>query len=241
MGQKTRPPTSSTTAAAPDTDELLSQLAGDEIDRLLADAEVQRPAPVVPAPAVPTAQPVTAKPALSDPATPPQVAASDVEVDPLLAQVYQDPAAAVDQLNAQLDDLFAALTTNDPAAGAVDSAHFAAPAPETADAPAIALPALEMPDLCEVQSLPLPALENVAGVSSAESAGILGADGPAEAALEQPWQGAALPWWLRPLEWINAPFAALSISARQLLGKIALATLLHAVAVLLYVLVLHRQ
>jgi hypothetical protein len=52
---------------------------------------------------------------------------------------------------------------------------------------------------------------------------------------------AALPLFLRPLEWINAPFAAIPDAARAALGKVAIATLINAVAVLAYVILFRAK
>ena len=46
-----------------------------------------------------------------------------------------------------------------------------------------------------------------------------------------------MPVYLKPLVWINAPFASLSPPLRESLGKAAVLTLVNAVAVLLFVLV----
>jgi hypothetical protein len=50
----------------------------------------------------------------------------------------------------------------------------------------------------------------------------------------------ALPVYLRPLEWINAPLEACSPAVREFLGKAAIITLVNAAAVLLYVLLFRR-
>lgn len=47
----------------------------------------------------------------------------------------------------------------------------------------------------------------------------------------------AVPIYLKPLVWFNAPFAAMSESKRESLGKIAVVTTINAIAVLLYVLI----
>ena len=45
-----------------------------------------------------------------------------------------------------------------------------------------------------------------------------------------------VPLFVRLLEWINAPFDALPDSARDAIGKVAVMTLVNAVAILIYVL-----
>ena len=50
-----------------------------------------------------------------------------------------------------------------------------------------------------------------------------------------------LPFYLRPFDWLSRPLDALSESARETIGKIALLTMFNAVAVLLYVLVFRKH
>jgi hypothetical protein len=49
-----------------------------------------------------------------------------------------------------------------------------------------------------------------------------------------------LPVALRPLSWINAPFAAMTPAARQRLGRVGILLLLNAIAVLLYLFAFER-
>jgi hypothetical protein len=51
----------------------------------------------------------------------------------------------------------------------------------------------------------------------------------------------ALPLALRPLRWFNAPFAGMSVEARQTLGRAGILLLMNAVAVFVYVLVFGRH
>ena len=46
---------------------------------------------------------------------------------------------------------------------------------------------------------------------------------------------------LRPLEWLNAPLASCPEALRETLGKVAIVTLVNAVAVLAYVLMFRGQ
>ena len=59
------------------------------------------------------------------------------------------------------------------------------------------------------------------------------ADATSEAEGEE--EETALPPYLKPLEWLNAPFSMMSDELRNALGKIAIATLVNATAVLVYV------
>jgi hypothetical protein len=52
---------------------------------------------------------------------------------------------------------------------------------------------------------------------------------------------APLPIYLRPLEWLNAPLASCPERLRETLGKVAIVTLVNAIAVLAYVLMFRRQ
>ena len=54
-------------------------------------------------------------------------------------------------------------------------------------------------------------------------------------------EDAPLPFYLRPLVWLNAPMDALPEAAREAIGKVALLTLFNAVAVMIYVLVFRRR
>jgi hypothetical protein len=51
---------------------------------------------------------------------------------------------------------------------------------------------------------------------------------------------ARVPLLVRVLEWMNAPLAGLSESARAALGKVAIMTSVNAAAVLVYVLVFRK-
>ena len=51
----------------------------------------------------------------------------------------------------------------------------------------------------------------------------------------------SLPWYLKPLEWINAPLDSLPDPVRELIGKLGLLTLFNACAVLVYVFVFRKH
>jgi hypothetical protein len=46
---------------------------------------------------------------------------------------------------------------------------------------------------------------------------------------------------LKPLEWVNAPLSACSDTVRESLGKVAIMTLINALAILLYVVFLRKH
>ncbi|HEV8606648.1 MAG TPA: hypothetical protein VGQ99_14835, partial [Tepidisphaeraceae bacterium] len=64
------------------------------------------------------------------------------------------------------------------------------------------------------------------------------ADAPA-AASGRKWPN--LSFLLRPLEWLNFPLSACSDVVRESLGKVAIMTLINALAILLYVLFLRKH
>ena len=253
MGQATLdlpdPLDASTMGASPSADDLLSQLAGDEIDRMLADSDVDRdPA------------------ASADAAAPPLSVSTGQAVEPATDIARQATPAEVDpEINAQLDALFEDLTESparaaQPAAPELETnpqpalAGVEAAAPELASipqaiatslaeetpaalaAPILANPALgqdELDTLAERAALTAPLPEPEAD----PRAQIQSSLEEAEASDDE----RRLPLLLRPLEWINAPFAALPDPLRETLGKIGLLTLFNAVAVLAYVLIFRRH
>jgi len=151
-------------AEAQSADDLLSQLAGDEIDRLLAESEGETP------PANKTAEhaPVPAAP----------------------AEIAKPAAAPVVDLDAVLDTAVAERTT----AAERSALHGSTPTP-VAVAPVAQEPQIELGD-------------------------------PAR----------RVPLFLRPLEWLSSPLDPWPDQLREILGKIGLMTLINALAVLAYVL-----
>lgn len=51
----------------------------------------------------------------------------------------------------------------------------------------------------------------------------------------------SLPFYLKPLEWLNAPLHFLSERMREALGKVAIVTLVNAIAVLLYAILFRKH
>ncbi|HEY7115334.1 MAG TPA: hypothetical protein VH475_02045 [Tepidisphaeraceae bacterium] len=278
-------------------DDLLSQLAGEEIDRLLAQADelgvpeprnVDRPAD--PAPAARTA------PAAPAPATPgPTTAATETAADPILDATE----AALDDLFKELKDDAAASDSADPApapkpqaarTGEKDKAEKIAAAvlgdPSIAPAPAAPKPADQLISeraedlIAQVKRdggmVPAPAAEDdlteIAEPSAAaDLAAELDADEAAHAAavtritkapnpasnadesaagLVEITEGEVdestvvyerVPLVVRVLEWVNAPLASLSWGGREAVGKVAIATALNAIAILVYLLLFRRH
>lgn len=211
--------------ATPSADDLLSQLAGDEIDRLLAEADVEPPAAepelVAPAPL----------PSAATPDTPPPGGKAPGETSP----------ASPPAIDTQLDDLFKQLSDHDDQQSPQSPEPADAAPPPAAPAPAPAAtepvePAGETvaraPDFAVPEEDPTTVEEREALDSSADEADDPGL--PLSADEE------ALPVYLLPLEWLNAPLRSCPEWVRAAIGKAALITLFNALAILIYVLLFRR-
>jgi hypothetical protein len=156
-----------TSAAPAGVDDLLAQMAGDEIDRLLAEADTPREAPVdkpVPIPA---------------------------RTDAVIA------APPPPETKTETDE-----------EGATTAAERSA---------------LEMPAEPIASPKPEADLFSEEEVNAAEDA------------------DDTLPFYLKPLAWLNAPLEFLPEGVREAVGKIALLTLFNAAAVLIYVVVFRKH
>jgi hypothetical protein len=210
-------------------DDLLSQLAAEQIDQLLADTpenEAQEPAP-------------------AGGGADPFEASADVKAsEPLDAG--KEAISAEAAVAAQLDDLFHQINESTPVEPKQEAAVQDAPAkPQAAPATAAEvdaalaagtgplLPPLE-PDAIEGQALKN---ERAALDASLEAVAAVGAELDTQFAAETD----ALPIYLRPLEWINAPLEFCPEGVREAFGKVAILTLFNSLAVLLYVLVFRRH
>lgn len=275
-------------------DDLLSQMAGAEIDRLLAEADVDSdpepsaapistPFDAAPLPAAPT--PPAAPPAAA-PAPPP--AESSVPVrEPAPAQKAPDidPPSPADEI---LDSFVTADISPDDAdlapgsnaitdiAGdgsdiidkTISDSPRSAPEPVMPAAPMRAEPTRPEPATAATQPIipdhpPAAALTPSSAPRSEPVIDDTDPDAPPSAArllaeeLDSPSlvrvlsnvgqdadllppTDAKIPLLLTPLVWINAPFAGLPESTRTVVGKIALWTLLHATAILIYVLFIRK-
>ena len=247
-------------------DDLLAQLAGEEIDRLLSEAEdapepaatrpqnVDRPAPTpvpgaVRAPADPVAPP-------SKVATPPPAAPTPID------------DAVLDATEEALDDLFrdfdederptASPTTSSgapegpPAAGMVNAKPLApARREEPVAAPVLApvAPVAPPPSAADDLAAELEADEAAHAAAVRRMKQPAAAETPAPTDLdpgptEVDESGVVyerIPLVVRVLEWVNAPLGFLSVDAREAVGKIALVTTVNAIAILTYVLLFRRH
>jgi hypothetical protein len=231
-------PSKPSTAVGPSADDLLAQMAGDEIDRMLADADAPRPSEPAP---VTQHQPSAA-------GSPAETAINGLEkqLDDLFEQLggSDKPAAAAQQPAeprptspvAPAEDAVAAATppvvVSSPSGPDQPQTSPPAAAPAQASAPP---PAEEASSAQERQALvqsPAPSAEAAAGAAAPSA--------PAAAEVAAEGEDEPLPWYLRPLEWISAPAQGWSDRARQLVGKIAILTAANAVAILIYVLLFRK-
>jgi hypothetical protein len=174
--------------AAASADDLLAQLAGEEIDRLLAESDDGAPAPGT----VPT---------------------SDAQAAPIVespTNVATDSIDTVEKIGDQLDQLLKEIETPKPAA------EPEAPAARTTIA------------------------QLGAATSNNEVSALLGEQlgSRADDAIDD---GTPLPIYVRALEIINSPFAAMPDALREFLGKVAILTMFNSIAVLMYVLIFRRH
>lgn len=207
--------------SAASTDELLAQLAGEEIDRLLAeaDSELAGDAKIPP----PASSPVTAPPA------------SNQVAEDRTAKIGPGPAAA--NVSAELDDLFAQLDVGGTAdaakaatlpAGERTSLASASDVTPESESAAMQSAADESTSLVERNALAVPQ------ISDPPSAPAMSAASPAERD-ERP------PFYLRLLEWMNSPLAGCSDPVREAVGKIAILTTANAILILAYLLFLRKR
>jgi len=235
-------------AGGPGVDDLLAQLAGEEIDRLLAEADVERPtqtpqirtppadfSPLPPSPA--EANTSAMAPMAADPAV-----VAEPQVIPQAKAAAPIAEADVEELDArvakELNTLFTELDGEKP--DAVPDKAALAPAPAVAltpqdlvNAAMAATPAAPVDPVAHAQELE----KQVLGQTLLDALG-----GP----IEMPTpvsrlKSINLGVLLRPLEWVNAPLNACSDTVRETLGKVAIMTLINALAILLYVMFLRKH
>jgi hypothetical protein len=142
-----------------------------------------------------------------------------------------------DALSSQLDDLFTELNKPDPSVPQPAVKVAAKPVERSADkkvieiGPPVAEPA--KPDAAQVTN----DLERqVLSADAMEAVGQAMASPPPAERVAKVRRGDSIPFYLLPLVWINAPLAKYSDDVRDMIGKIAITTLINAMAVLIYVL-----
>jgi hypothetical protein len=217
------------------TDDLLAQLAGEEIDRLLAEVDEQATAALPATPAVPTPiAPATA----ATPASAPPVAPEPADTQPLAEDMAAALAVAPNdaEVTAELDAFFRSAALTAPVSGLP-----AAPSARSLAAPSSAAAVPDDDIASAADLLGTSAAERAQLRSPAVERGYLAAAEVPAAAGEFEADEDALPAYLRPLEWINAPLEACSPGVRDFVGKAAIITLVNAAAVLLYVLLFRAR
>jgi hypothetical protein len=240
------------------TDDLLAQMAGDEIDRLLAESGVEPAAPAMPpkaqAAATPPPNPTESAAESRGPASraPVVVESAATEADDVIAADAPPLSPAQLESDAELDALLDEMSRaeRDGLGGTPPPPpqSVAAPAPPV---PAPAKPAERVAEVAPARSqLPASAaaMTTLVGtdaadaseslMSSAERDALSLSDlGAATDAASPDAGGADRPsLMVRVLEFLNAPLMFVPDGVRDLLGKVAILTLVNALAVLIYVL-----
>ncbi|MDQ3439220.1 MAG: hypothetical protein M3478_02585 [Planctomycetota bacterium] len=246
-------------------DDLLAQLAGEEVDRLLAEADADGKRQPKPGEARRT----------SDASTAPQPAPEHAVQDQLDA-LFTETAAEQPDTEAQADSAppapmrpipgvspiapvpFSQITSklpddidvNEVMAAILGDVGSMAPAPElppSPEQPIVPTTPRPAPAQTNMLSASAPAPMGLATTTAERRALTLSdpADelpGPGELqALSGPIEDdAPLPVYLKPLEWMNAPLEMLPPTLRDVLGQVAILTLVNAIAVLIYVFVFRR-
>lgn len=229
--------------AAASADDLLSQLAGEEIDRLLAEADSGEPMTTrQPAAREPNDPPVTATARMihesavesaaidssivdlpiDEPITvdPPKVHPQGGEIAPLSPAAHKLPAYSV-------------AAGRQPTASPAEARHIDASIETTSTAPDVAA---EPPSAADALREELDNDETDVNHTDASLPDVLD-----EVLSAGPTVEASVPLLLRPLEWLNRPFAFISNQTRTRLGKVGLITLANALVILAYVLFFRTQ
>jgi len=239
MGQATvHLPDPSNQPAAPivSADDLLSQMAGDEIDRLLAEAEVEK------SPAGNDALPDMAS--MID-------APTEQQLDALLADLNAESNDPADTAVAAVLEPQSDQTAQHPVAESTSEPLLLEPKPEgaTPGASAIDDPSAVARELEEAiakgSALALPEVKPPETETSraeksalAEVTEAMDNAAPDENAEPEP---VPVPMVLKPLVWFNAPMMLLPPAVRDAIGQVAILTLVNALAVLAYVMIFRKH
>jgi hypothetical protein len=225
------PETTKSAAAAPtNADDLLSQLAGEEIDRMLAESDSAKgnepPAEERLASTIESIEQIESELVEAERQAAEAPVAPETEPAPPAAPIAEKMedafSAEVNQLLGQLDEPSeSASPPADPAPAAKTQVVTETPAPE--------MPAAKTPVIEE----PTTAAERAALAEPPAAEPVV-----AEPKLVAEPQAAAqrVAIYVRALELINGPFASCSQTLRDTLGKVAILTFMNSLGVLLYVL-----
>jgi hypothetical protein len=257
-------------------DDLLAQLAGEEVDRLLAEADAEGKRQPRPGEARRTSdaatelhlapehgiqdqldalfteiasdQPNAGSPIAAAPLAPAPTAPAPVTSTPAVAPIAPVPFGPItsklpDDIDA--NEVMAAILGD---VGSMPPAPALPPPIEQSAFPTAPRPAPVQANILSAPVAPARASADLATTTAEREALALSdpADelpGPGELqALAGPIEDdRPLPAYLKPLEWMNAPLEMLPPTLRDVLGQVAILTLVNAIAVLIYVFVFRKQ
>jgi len=217
-----------------DADELISQMAGKEVDRLLADAEIEREdtpgtgaqsegARAISSPAGPLA--ADAAKTAGD-----EEALLSQQIEALISAEKGKPAQTTPESTAATAvEADAVQNGNESAAPSAANAAIT-PSPEPIEPAAQVKAKAAEAEQTNVTPDAAPKLADAAPAS----------ESPVESIsidpLESEREGArGVPIFLLPLDWLNRPFAFVTDAARDAMGKIAVLTSLNAAALFVYI------
>jgi len=220
-------------AAAPvssaSTDDLLAQLAGEEIERLLAEAD-EPPAsskPAVVAPINQSAPPVASPTQNAGASTLSSLLEPPTNTPTKIAAPAFKGAQSSPSPEAELSTLFLEIENSAPTPSA-QPASSSKPAPSELDSAPSAADALAQEMLEDAATSP-------SGRAAFSSTATASASSHASAPAHETSEGESLPF--RILGWLNRPLDPYPDHVRDLVGKIAIVTIVNAAAVLAYVLI----
>ena len=214
---------------AASTDDLLAQMAGEQIERLLAEADAspktaasspltaaESPSPIAeaqPAPTAPSPSPADSHPAAANPEPP-------ADLNSVLTEIATSAPVPA--------------TKTEPVATAPHAQGSAAPPSAPKDPEASAADALAR-EIMEDEALTAAARAGLAMASNKSP------EGEATVGVKSPASPVHVSLPVRLLELLNAPLSSCSDRTRELIGKIAILTTVNALSVIAYVLFLRHR